>query len=137
MPRNFKYLHFQPEKISRGGFLNEKIRFDWFDFEFESEAAEEFAAGDHRCSQRMTTDFAAKPRFDSRKILDMIDMTVRQEQEFEVDIAGLEPVASASGRVEKNPALRSFKQITIGFENAAAKTLVNHLSSLYLRPGYG
>ena len=54
----------------------------------------------------MTTDFAAKPRFDSRKILDMIDMTVRQEQEFEVDIAGLEPVASASGRVEKNPATR-------------------------------
>ena len=83
----------------------------------------------------MTADWTRKPLLDPGNVLDVIDMTMRQQQKLEIDIARLEPVAGAIRRVEKNPAPRRLEQIAIGFKNSAAEALVNHRHSFY--PGLG
>jgi hypothetical protein len=61
----------------------------------------------------------------------VIDVTMRQEQEFRLDLARAHPFASALGRVEENPSFWCLQQEAVCFKNAAAKGLVNHRDSLY------
>ena len=133
MAGNFQNLEFGAEKISGWRFFDEKIRFRRFDFEFETEVAKKFPVGNHWRGERVTTDLTAKLALDHRNILDVIDMSVCQEQKFEIDSKRTHPFASALRRVEENPALWRLIQIAIRFENAAAKGVVNHCDSLYRR----
>jgi len=105
MAGNFQNLEFGAEKISGWRFFDEKIGFRRFDFEFETEAAKKFPVGNHWRGERVTTDLTAKLALDHRNILDVIDMSVCQEQKFEIDSKRTHPFASALGRVEENPAL--------------------------------
>ena len=43
---------------------------------------------------------------DPRNILDVIDMPVRQQQKFEIDLTGTDPFASALRCVEQDPTFR-------------------------------
>jgi hypothetical protein len=81
----------------------------------------------------MATNLAPKLAFNPGNILDMIDVPVRQEQKFRLNLKRARPFASALGRVEQNPSLPRLKQIAIRFENAAAKAFVIHCDSL--QPG--
>ena len=126
MTGHFQNLEIGTEKISALGFFDQKIRFHRFDLELEAKIAKKFAIGNHRRGERMTPDWTIKPALDPGNILDVIDMSVRQEQEFQIDTKRMRPFASPLGRVEKNPALRRLKQIAIRFKNAAAKALVIH-----------
>ena len=126
MAWDLQYLEIGAEKISAGCFFDQKIRLHRFDLELEPEVAKKFAIGNHRYGERVTTDWTTKLAFDPGNILDVIDMSVRQEQKFEVDTKRTHPFASALGRVEENPALRRLNQIAIRFKNPAAKALVIH-----------
>lgn len=131
MAGNFQNLEVGAEKTSVWRFFDQKIRLYRFDLECEPEAAKKFAIGNHRRGERMTSDGTVELALDPGNVLDVIDVTVRQEQKFEIDTKRTHPSASALGRVEENPALRRLKQIAIRFKNAAAKVLVIHCDSLY------
>lgn len=108
MAGNLKHLKFNAQKIARGSFFNKEVRFRRFDFELKSEAAEKFAVRNHWCSYRVTSDLTTESSLDFRNVLNMIDVTVRQEQQLEVDILGNEPIARTVRYVEQDPALRRF-----------------------------
>ena len=133
MAGNFQNLKIGAEKISAGCFFDQKIRFHRFDLEREPEAAKKFAIGNHRRGERVTADGTTELALDPGKILDVIDMPVRQEQKFEIDRTRTHPFASALRRVEENPSLWRLKQVAIRFKNAAAKALVIH--SLHILAG--
>ena len=117
MAGNFQNFKIGAEKISVRRFLDQKIRFRQFDLELEPKVAKKFAIGNHGRGQRVTTDWATKLPLNPGNILDVIDMSVRQEQKFEVHTKRTHPFASALGRLN---------QIAIRFKNPAAKALVIH-----------
>ena len=131
MAGNFQNLEIRAEKISVWRLFDEKVRLHRFDLELEPKIAKKFAIGNHRCGERVTADGTAELALNSGNILHMIDMPVRQEQEFGIGVQRTHPFASALGRVEENPSLWRPKQIAIRFKNAATKALVNHRHSLY------
>ena len=126
MSWNFKHLHFQTEKFFHRSLFDEKVGLNRFNLEFKPEAAKEFSIGDHRRGFRMTTDWATEAAFDFGHVGDVIEMAMCQQEKFQVDIARSDPIASTVRCVEQNPALGSFKQIAIRFENTTAKGLVPH-----------
>jgi hypothetical protein len=130
MAGHFQNLEICAEKISIWRLLNQKIRLRRLDFEWVTKIAKKFPVGNHRRGERVTTNWTTKLTFNPGNILDMIDMSVCQEQKFRLNLKGTHPFASALGRVEQNPSLRRFKQIAIRFENAAAKAFVIHRDSL-------
>ena len=109
MAGNFKNLEIGAEKTSAWRFLDEKIRFGRFNFEFEAEIAKKFPVRNHRRGKRVTTNWTTKLLLDPGDILDVIDMSVRQEQKFRLGPKGTHPFASALGRVEENPSLWRLK----------------------------
>ena len=76
MPWHFQNFKIGPEKIPIWGRLDQKIRFDWFDFERESEISKELAIGNHRRSERVTSDLAIRLLFNLGNALDVIDVPV-------------------------------------------------------------
>jgi len=126
MTWNFQNFEIRAEKISALRFFDQKIRFHRFDLEREPEVTKKFAIGNHRRGERVTPDWTTELALDPGNILDVIDMSMRQQQKFEIDLKRTHPFASALGRVEENPALWRLNQIAIRFKNAAAKALVIH-----------
>ena len=116
------------EKSSGWCFFNEKIWFDWFDFERESEVAEEIAIRNHRRGERVTSDLGVKLAFNPGNVLYVIDVPVCQQQKFGMDIERADPFARTLRCVEQDPSLRRFEQIAIGFKDPAAKRFVSRRS---------
>ena len=77
MAWHFQNLEIGAEKTSAWYFFDQKIWFDWFDFEREPEVPKEIAIGNHRRSERVTSDLAMKLLFNSGNVLDVIDVPVR------------------------------------------------------------
>ena len=69
----------------------------------------------------MTPDWAVELALDLRNVLDVIDVPVRQQQEFEIDFERAEPFAGTLRCVEQDPPVRGLEQVAIGFKNSAAK----------------
>src|SRR5262245_57812064 len=124
MTGHFQNLEICTEKTPTWGFLDQKIRLDWFDFQREPEVPEEIAIGYHRRGERVTSDLAMKLLFDLGNVLDVIDVPVCQQQKFGMDIQGTDPFTRTFRCVEQNQSLRGFEQVAIGFENPAAKRFV-------------
>ena len=125
--RHFQNLKIGAEKISALRLFDYKIRLHRIDLEREPEAAKKFAIGNHRHGERMTSDGTTELALDPGNVLHVIDVSMREEQKFEIDTERTHPFACALGRVEENPAFRRVKQIAIRFKNAATKLLVIHL----------
>jgi hypothetical protein len=125
MARHFQNLEVDAEKTSVWCFFDEKIWFDWFDFEREPEGPKEIAIRNHGRGKRVTSDLGMKLAFNSGKVLDVIDVPVCQQQKFGMDIKRAYPFARTLRCVEQDPSLQRFQQIAIGFENAAAKRFVS------------
>ena len=121
MARHFQNLEVGIEKTSVLYFFDEKIWFDWFDFECESEVSKEIAIGNHRRGERVTSDSGVKLAFNLSNVLDVIDVPVCQQQKLGMDIERAHPFARTLRCVEQDPSLRRFEQIAIGFKNPAAK----------------
>jgi len=73
----------------------------------------------------MTSDLGVKLAFNSGNVLNVIDVPVRQQQKFGMDIKGTHPFARTLGCVEQDPSVRALEQITIGFKDPAAKGFVS------------
>ena len=121
MAGHFQNFEVGADKIPVRRFLNKKIWFHWLDLKREPEAAKKIAIRNHGRGERVTPDWAAKLALDLRNVLDVIDVPVRQQQEFEIDLERTHPFAGTLRCVEQNPTLRHFKQVAIGFKNPAAK----------------
>ena len=130
MTWHFEHFHFQAEKFSRWGLLNQKIRLHRLEFQFKTEAPKKLGIGNHRRSLRVTTDLAIKVSLDFCHIGDVIEVPMREKQETDIDMARFEPIASAFGRVEQNPARWGVNEIAIGLENAAAEGFVGQHAEL-------
>ena len=128
MARHFQNLEIRTEKSPAWYFFDQKIWFDWLDFQREPEVAKEIAIRNHRRGERVTSDLTVKLAFNSRNVLDVIDVPVCQQQKFGMDIERADPFARTLRCVEQDPSLRRFEQIAIGFKNPAAKCLVGHRS---------
>ena len=76
MARHFQNLKVGTEKTSVWCFFDEKIWFDWLDFEREAEVSKEIAIGNHRRGERVTSDLAMRLVFNSGNVLDVIDVPV-------------------------------------------------------------
>jgi hypothetical protein len=72
--RHLQDLEIGTEKISVWYLFDQKIWFDWFDFEREPEVPKEIAIGNHRRSKRVTSDLAMKLLFNPGNVLDVIDV---------------------------------------------------------------
>ena len=121
MAGNFQNLEVGTEKISVWRFFDEKIWFDWLDFEREAEAAKKIAIRNHGRGERVTSDWAVKLALNPGNVLNVIDVPVCQQQKFGMDIERTDPFAGALRRVEEDPSLRCFEEIAIGFKDPAAK----------------
>jgi hypothetical protein len=121
MAGHFQNLEVGAEKSSLWYFFDQKIWFDWLDFERKSEVSKEIAIRNHRRGERVTSDLAVKLAFNLRNVLDMIDVPVCQQQQFGMDIERANPFARTFRCVEQDASLRRFEQIAIGFKNPAAK----------------
>jgi len=80
MTRDLKDLKVQAEKIPDWRFFDQKIRFGRFDFQLKAEIAEEFPIGNHWRGQRMTSDLASKTTLNLCNVLNVIDMSVGEQQ---------------------------------------------------------
>jgi len=125
MARYFQNLEVGTEKISIWCFFDEKIWFDWLDFQREPEIAKEIAIRNHRRGERVTSDLGVKLAFNPGNILYVIDVPVCQQQKFGMDIERADPFARTLRCVEQDPSLWRFKQIAIGFKDPAAKCFVS------------
>jgi hypothetical protein len=131
MAGNVQNLKFCAEKISVWRFFDQKIRFHWFDLEFEPKIAKKFAIRNHRCSEWVTPNRTTKLALDPGNVLDVINVSVCKEQKFEINTKRTHPFASTLRRVEENHPFWRLNEITIRFENTATKTLVIHCDLLY------
>ena len=135
MAGHFQNFEVGAEKISVRHFLNKKIWFHWLDLKREPEAAKKIAIRNHGRGERVTPDWAAKLALDLRNVLDVIDVPVRQQQEFGIDIERAHPFGGTLRCVEQDPTLRRFKQVAIGFKNPAAKCFgLRHVEWLIVTP---
>ena len=125
MAGHFQNLEVRIEKSLAWYFFDEKIWYDWFDFEREPEVAKEIAIRNHRRGERVTSDLGVKLAFDLRNVLYVIDVSVCQQQKFGMDIERVDPFARTLRCVEQDPSLRRFEQIAIGFKDPAAKRFVS------------
>jgi len=126
MTWNLQDFHFESKEIPRRRCFDREIGFDWFDFKLKTEVAKELAIRNHRRGRGVTADRATEASFDFGNILDVIDMSVREQQELEIDVARIDPLASAIRGVEENRTLRRLQKIAVRLENAAAEGLVSH-----------
>jgi len=76
MAGHFQHLEICTEKTSVWYFFDQKIWFDWFDFQREPEVPKEIAIGNHRRGNRVTSDLAVKVLFNPGNVLDVIDVPV-------------------------------------------------------------
>ena len=76
MARHFQNPEVGVEKIPVWCFFDEKIWFDWFDFERESKVPKEIAIRNHGRSERVTSDLGMKLPLHFGNILDVIDVPV-------------------------------------------------------------
>ena len=86
MAGNFQNFKIGAEEISVWRFFDKKIRLHRFDLELEPKIAKKFAIRNHRRGERVTADGTAELALNSGNILHMIDVPVRQEQEFEIGV---------------------------------------------------
>ena len=82
----------------------------------------------------MATDLAIEAAFDLGHVLDVIDVAMREQQQFQIDTTRMDPVAGALRRIEKNPPLRCGDEIAVGLENAATERFVGHLVLILNEP---
>jgi hypothetical protein len=82
MAGDFENLKICPEELALGYFLDEKIRRDRFEIEAKPEVPVEIRIRDHGGGIRVTTYRAIKFSLNFRDIDDVIDVSMRQDQEL-------------------------------------------------------
>ena len=125
MARHFQNLEICTEKISVWCSFDEKIWFDWFDFERKPKVPKEIPIRDHGRGKRVTSDLGVKLAFNSGNVLDVIDVPVCQQQKFGMNIERAYPFARTLRCVDQDPSVRRFEQIAISFKDPTAKRFIS------------
>ena len=94
MTWDFEYLKFNSQKIAFTRLLDKKIWRNRFDFKAEAEIAEKIRVRNHRCGIQVATDRTVKTPLDFRNVADVINVSVSEEEEFQVDSAVFQPRAT-------------------------------------------
>ena len=76
----------------------------------------------------MTADLAIEAALDLGDVLDVVDVAVGEQQHPKVATSRFKPIAGPLRGVEQNPAFCRRDQVAVGFENAAAKRFIGHLT---------
>src|SRR5438477_8718009 len=134
MSRHFKHLKFHSEKNSSRCFFDKKVWFGGLNFQFKAEASKKLPIRNHRRGQRMATDLAIEAAFDLGDVLDVIDVTMREQEQFQIDTARMDPFAGALRRIEQDPAFGRGNEVAVRFENPAAEPFVDHLVLILNEP---
>jgi len=130
MAGNFQHLRFQSEKFPRRRFLNKEVRLGRFDFQFEPKVSKEVWIGDHRRGRGMTANLAAEATPNRGNVLDVVNVPVSQQEQFELDFLRRQPLSGTLRRIEQDPALWRGNQVAICLKNPAAEGFVLHCVSL-------
>src|SRR5437899_1459605 len=94
MTWDLKHLKFNSQKIALIHLLDKKIWRNRFDFKAEAHAAKKVRVRNHRCGIRVATDRAVKSSLNFRNVADVINVSVGEEQQFQIDSAVFQPRAT-------------------------------------------
>src|ERR1700682_2425351 len=100
MAGHFQNLHLQAEKIARGRRVDQEIRLNRIDLQFEPKAPEEISIRNHRRGFGVTPDPAIEAPLYLRYIRDVVEMAVREQEQLRRRALRDQPVATAIGRVK-------------------------------------
>ena len=94
MTWDLEHLKFNSQKIALPRLLDKEIWRNRFDFKAEAEVAKKIRVRNHRCGIRVATDRAVKSSLNFRNVADVINVSVGEEQEFQIDSAVFQPCAT-------------------------------------------
>jgi hypothetical protein len=103
MAGDFQNLKIGAEEISAWRFFDENVRLHGFDLELEAEVPKKIAISNHGRGEWVTTDEAAELVLNPGDILNVIDVSVCQQQKLRIHTERIHPCAGAFGRVEEDP----------------------------------
>ncbi len=126
MTRDFEHLKLSAEKFALRRFLDKKVGLHRLDLKRVTEIAKEIPIRNHRRGIGVTTNRTLKLSLNFGYVGHVIEVPVRQEQQFDIEAAARQPIAASIGRVEKDCSLRSVKEVAIRLENPPTKRLVFH-----------
>lgn len=106
MTRHVEDFEGKAEKFACGRFLNQQIGLSWFDIESEAKVPKKIRLRNHRHRLRMAANWTTKAPLDFGHVGNVVDMAVREQQKFELNATGNEPVAGAIRRIEQQRPLR-------------------------------
>ena len=95
MTWDLEHLKFNSQKIAFIHLLYKKIWCNRFDFKAEPEVAKKIRLGNHGCGIRVATNRAVKSPFNFRNVSDVINVSVGEEQQFQIDSAVFQPRATS------------------------------------------
>jgi len=94
MTWDLEHLKFNSQKIALIRLLDKKIWRNRFDFKAEAEVAKKIRLGNHGCGIRVATNRAVKSPFNFRNVSDVINVSVGEEQQFQIDSVVFQPRAT-------------------------------------------
>jgi hypothetical protein len=109
-------------------FFDQEISLRRLDFQSETKLFEKTGFSNQRRGVGVKSDLATKSLFYRVRILDMIHMTMRDQEKIGTTSNFLQPLAGSLRGVEKNQPVRGGDQVSIGFEDTSNKGLkVDHI----------
>jgi hypothetical protein len=110
-------------KFSFGCLLNQKIRLNRFRFQKKPELFEKIRICDERNSLSVKCNRTLEYSFYFRRVIDMIDVAVSDQQEIGSYREIVDPIRSTRRRIKENVSPRCLHKIGIGIENTPNKRL--------------
>jgi len=110
-------------KVNLRGLLNQKIRLYRLRFQIKSQFFEKVRIGHERNTIFVKSDLAAECPFDFGCIVEMVDMTVSDQQQIKSYPKIPDPIRGPGWRINQNVSTGRLNQVGVGIENTANKSL--------------
>jgi hypothetical protein len=121
-------LELKTEKIARIRFLYQEIGFRWLNLQTNTKLFEKTGLNYQRFGVGVIANLATESFFYGVRILDMIYMTMRNQEKIGTTSGFGQPLASSGWGVEKDQTIRGGNQVSVGFEDTSNKGLkVDHI----------
>ena len=110
-------------KVNFGCLLNQKIRMNRFCFQKKPKIFEKLRVSDKRNSISMICDLAPESSFHFRSVINMVDVTMSDQEQIESYRHITHPIRRAGRRINKKVSPRHLDQIGVRIENTPNKRL--------------
>jgi hypothetical protein len=128
MPWHQEDLELKTEKVAGVRFLYQEISFCRLNLQSDPELLEKTGLGYQWYGIGMIANLATESFFYRVRILDMIHMTMRDQEKIGTTSSFRQPLAGSSRGVEKDQTVWGRDQVSIGFEDTSNKGLkVDHI----------